>query len=674
MEEETIYEYEYLDENMKIYRQNVLKDFLISGMDKDLVFCDLEMYEKDKNTPLSSLKLIYKSKIDNKVCLTDYQIEILDIMQKNNIFLSAPTSFGKTFLVLEYLKRNEDSINNVIYIVPTIALMNELLKKIYNLFSDKFNICINGFEEIKEKNIFIFVPERSDQSFIDRIDDLDIDLLVFDELYKLKVDKKKDITNDDRIIFMNKVYLNLLEKSRKVFLLGPFIKHINFNKTKLDIVRYYTNFVPVYNKVIELEDDKWIDLIGNGKELIYFKKPENIYNNIQKILEKFQPKDDIKNKYKKEIDYLKEQIGDEWYVIELLSRGIGIHHGKTPMYLRKFYEQEYNNGDINMILCTNTLMEGINTPTNRLFVVDDPGDPFQLNNLIGRVGRLNPSDPIIGEIYLCNEKTRNTYKNVDKWLDLTVLAENEKTYTNDEILFLGKSPNEEKQNKDYNEKLGVIKEYGIDEETIKKYDVSFDKVYKFVKDDYKFEFENCDSVYSCVVKTIDLLGKIGYDFKTDSFYKLNTSRSCLSYKKYILDILNNIPIITLVKNFNDELNNNYDVRNINLFIDKIFKLRNYIKFKLSKILNYFELFEVKGSTDPLKKFISLVSSFGDCSGTDKILEDLGIEEDDFKIITDYLNIGDKVSTSIIIKKLKENKREILDKKISPFTKHNIDNL
>ncbi len=458
MEEETIYEYEYLDENMKIYRQNVLKDFLISGMDKDLVFCDLEMYEKDKNTPLSSLKLIYKSKIDNKVCLTDYQIEILDIMQKNNIFLSAPTSFGKTFLVLEYLKRNEDSINNVIYIVPTIALMNELLKKIYNLFSDKFNICINGFEEIKEKNIFIFVPERSDQSFIDRIDDLDIDLLVFDELYKLKVDKKKDITNDDRIIFMNKVYLNLLEKSRKVFLLGPFIKHINFNKTKLDIVRYYTNFVPVYNKVIELEDDKWIDLIGNGKELIYFKKPENIYNNIQKILEKFQPKDDIKNKYKKEIDYLKEQIGDEWYVIELLSRGIGIHHGKTPMYLRKFYEQEYNNGDINMILCTNTLMEGINTPTNRLFVVDDPGDPFQLNNLIGRVGRLNPSDPIIGEIYLCNEKTRNTYKNVDKWLDLTVLAENEKTYTNDEILFLGKSPNEEKQNKDYNEKLGVIKE------------------------------------------------------------------------------------------------------------------------------------------------------------------------------------------------------------------------
>ena len=145
---EKIYEYKYLDESIKILRNDILKKFLSSDevSREDMEFVDLNIYTESENLSERIRRVIYKSKIDSNIVLTKYQIEILRILSDNNLFLSAPTSFGKTFLMLEYIKRNESTLKNIIFIVPTLALMNELLKKIYNLFGDKYNICINNNE------------------------------------------------------------------------------------------------------------------------------------------------------------------------------------------------------------------------------------------------------------------------------------------------------------------------------------------------------------------------------------------------------------------------------------------------------------------------------------------------------------------------------------------------
>ena len=42
--------------------------------------------------------------------------------------------------------------------------------------------------------------------------------------------------------------------SNKIALLGPYINSVSFQRTKLDIVKYYTNFLPVYNNVIILKE------------------------------------------------------------------------------------------------------------------------------------------------------------------------------------------------------------------------------------------------------------------------------------------------------------------------------------------------------------------------------------------------------------------------------------
>ena len=308
--EENIYEYEYLDDDYRNLRERQLKDYLLEGNEMDYNFLDLQMYNKNKSLKDKAFDVINTSVLNSKVVLTQQQLEILSLLENNSVFVSAPTSFGKTFVALEFIKRNENTLNNIVFIVPTIALMNELLKKIYYYFSDKFNICINSSEDIEEKNIFIFVPERSDNVFINKIKNVEIDLLVFDEIYKLKAEKKTDITGDDRLISMNRVYLSLLKKSNKILLLGPFIRKITFDQTKLKIIKFYTNYMPVCSTVYKINSNEWQTKLIDGKTLVYFKSPEEIYLNIDSIIENTSVKPDLVEKYSEEIKYLKNKIGD----------------------------------------------------------------------------------------------------------------------------------------------------------------------------------------------------------------------------------------------------------------------------------------------------------------------------------------------------------------------------
>ena len=76
---------------------------------------------------------------------------------------------------------------------------------------------------------------------------------------------------------------------------------------------------------------------------------------------------------------------------------------------------------------------------------------------MGRVGRLNPKARVIGQIIIANDKAKEYYKNINKWSELTIVAEDEKIETEDEILFLNKKPNSIEQETSYKEKLDFLK-------------------------------------------------------------------------------------------------------------------------------------------------------------------------------------------------------------------------
>lgn len=670
-----IYLYDYLDDQASAEREKVLQRFINDNSNqKDMEFYDLSFYLKRDSCVKKIESFANRSFFDNKIVLSESQIEILSILEEKNLFLSAPTSFGKTFIVLEFMIRHPN-LKNIVFIVPTLALMNELLKKIYDHFSDNYNICINGNEKLKEKNIFIFVPERSDCNFINLISNIELDLLIIDEIYKLKPKDKKELNSDDRIILMNKVYLNLLAIAKKIILLGPFIKQITFEQTKLDIVKYYTNLSPVFNYVKNCPETDWIDYMGENNELVYFSSPESIYKSLEKIINKFDEKYEYIEKYKNEISHLEKVFFKEWIGIKLLKRGIGIHHGKIPMFLRKFYEEEYRNGSLKCLLCTSTLMEGVNTPTMKMLVVDNPGNIFKLNNLIGRVGRLNVNNPSAGYIYLFNKKACENYKNKNKWDSLTILSENKTVSSDDEILFLNKSINNYDKGTDYKEKVDIIiNSSGKKLEEIKNFDIKINTAFKFVKENYKEKFLTANEIKDCISLSYDLLGRISFKFYKKDFSNIDYPHDKLPYKIFTNMLINGRTYGEIISYFEKEYGK-LSTNNKNILIDKLLALRTFIKFKLSKINNYFNLFNIDITQNrTLETFIRMLSNFNDLKIQDKILEDLGIEEIDFQKLDNLLQFDDNISTSDVIKLLKSKKDVIESMQLSPFTKRNIKKL
>ena len=112
IDENEVTEYRYMDDIIKKNRENVLKKYLLEDDKQNLSFYDLDMYHPQNTMNSKILSQINKSIIDENIILNKYQIEILNILKNRNLFLSAPTSFGKTFLMLEFIKRNRLRLNS----------------------------------------------------------------------------------------------------------------------------------------------------------------------------------------------------------------------------------------------------------------------------------------------------------------------------------------------------------------------------------------------------------------------------------------------------------------------------------------------------------------------------------------------------------------------------------
>lgn len=367
--------------------------------------------------------------------------------------------------------------------------------------------------------------------------------------------------------------------------------------------------------------------------MIYFHSPQKIYKNIGLLLEKYPTNLYYENLYKDEIIYLNSYVNSGWYITQLLKRGIGVHHGKTPMFLRKFYETEFNAGNLKVLLCTNTLMEGINTPTDRMLVVNDPGGAFELNNLIGRVARLNPSKPVIGEVYICDKKLETKYKDVDSWRELTILAEKNDANCEEEILYFNTPTQNNNILKSYNTKKDyLINVCNLNLNEITNRNLKLSTTYKFYQENYIKKFLTATKLQSCIEYAIKLTLTISQEWEIKQFDGISSEYKYLPYKYYVSELLQGAKIGQLIREFNERYNINKNQDNINKFVDKIYNMDKAIRFKMSKMTDYLDMAKVDiNSNKNLKWFYLLLKNYNEAPIGIKILDDLGIESIDCKI-------------------------------------------
>ena len=128
-----------------------------------------------------------------------FQKEVIDRFSKDNInrfIISAPTSFGKTFIIYYLIEKLEYS--NIALIFPTISLLSENLQRVLSLMKkdvlSKYKLITLSEEEPNlDNNIFIFTPERF-MTFVDKNPNQRFDFIFMDEIYKIDNDY---MTDDD---------------------------------------------------------------------------------------------------------------------------------------------------------------------------------------------------------------------------------------------------------------------------------------------------------------------------------------------------------------------------------------------------------------------------------------------------------------------------------------------
>lgn len=332
---------------------------------------------------------------EDKKSFMRHQLQALQFIFGNKrSIISAPTSFGKTMIIKEYIFRAQP--NSVVVIVPTNALAYELEKtfKENSNFSN-YEIYDSILEDVNSEGnqsgnrLFIGTQEKYLEVFKEK--ELTIDLFVIDEAYKLEESVRKSRSYKLSLTFLD----SISDMSNKIVLLSPNAKFIGFERYEFNI--YSTYFNAVEKDFIICNETEFYKLLKNeseiNKTILFCQSP----NTISKLYDKLSLEYDVRiNNSNKEIENLiktiKSDIHPEWSVVKYLEKGILIHHGQMPKYIQNKIQRLYiEDCDLNLIIGTNSLSEGINTPTKNLFINPDyriEENKFLIKNTVGRAGRL----------------------------------------------------------------------------------------------------------------------------------------------------------------------------------------------------------------------------------------------------------------------------------------------
>jgi len=340
---------------------------------------------------------------------------LLWLLAGDNIVLSAPTSFGKTLLVDAFISLKRPKC--VVMIMPTIALIDETRRRLNRTFGLEYNLLTAVSDEYdpSQSTIFILTQER----FLSRNEKLNIDLLFIDEFYKLDPSRE-----DSRFEQLNLAVYRALPNSKQSFFAGPHINDIrlgenwsgNFRFVKTDYRTVTVNVVDRTDGKIERLEAFLSDLksVGNDSSLVFTKSPQSARKLLQEITNKgFQYDSTIGPQLG---DWIANNFHPEWTIAEGTQNGIAVHHGKLPRSLGQLFVQLFNQGELKQLICTSTLIEGVNTSAANVFVYDKKisstdFDFFSFANIRGRVGRMMRH--YIGNVFLYFDPPEEIETNVD---------------------------------------------------------------------------------------------------------------------------------------------------------------------------------------------------------------------------------------------------------------------
>ena len=354
---------------------------------------------------------------------------------------SAPTASGKTFLVSKWLV---DAVERglakvVIYLAPTRALVSEVEGSLSEALANHSSIEVTSLP-LREKylpamtackrTIFVLTQERVHLLANALGEHMAVDLLVVDEAHKIGDNQRGVVLQDAverltranpamRAVFVSPATQNPEELLTDVPAGTPRQAITSDSPTILQNM-IFAEQVPRKPREWALRlrlEDGLIDLgilklksrpVGLRKRLAFIAAAAGqrggtlVYANgaaeaeaialliSQLMQDEAEPDQDLNDLS----DLIRRCVHRQYQLANVVQKGVGFHYGNMPSLVRSEVERLFREGKIKFLVCTSTLIEGVNLSC-RTIVVRAPKkgrlsamEPHDFWNLAGRAGAL----------------------------------------------------------------------------------------------------------------------------------------------------------------------------------------------------------------------------------------------------------------------------------------------
>ena len=374
---------------------------------------------------------------DQKITLNRFQKEVYEAHKNNEtISISAPTSAGKSYILCAILLEELLGGNrNIVYVVPTRALISQVeadLRKLIKSYQLESQVNITtvppqeGLEQNKS-NVFVFTQERLHWFLIGN-NSAQIHLLIIDEAHKIEDGNRGILLQQklEEVVQRNpsvKVYFSSPYTSNPEILLDNVLNNGRKDKVNTQFVSVNQNLI--YVSQVSRKPKEWqlqictIDKTIPIGKLVLSDRPTSELKKIVYITECFSDESGsliysngpaeaedialllfdllstqiIHTDVNELIKLTKKTVHNDYRLSKVLQKGIAFHYGNMPLLIRQEIEKLFSEGKIKYLVCTSTLLEGVNLPAKSITIrkpTRGKNKPLNQNdfwNLAGRAGR-----------------------------------------------------------------------------------------------------------------------------------------------------------------------------------------------------------------------------------------------------------------------------------------------
>lgn len=357
-------------------------------------------------------------------------------MNMDAVSISAPTSSGKSFILLQVMLELLQQASNIklIYIVPTRALIQQVSADINDSLRENHmtDISISSvpivLDDENKKHVYVFTQERL-HWLLDEFKSFIPDVLIVDEAQKisdgtrgvilqqaieeisfrntyakvifaspmtenpdilltlLNDDRKKtDLLSEQVAVNQNLLWVNCINAKEKIW-----VMQLCLNSLIVDLGTFTTPYrADKVSKRMPFIAFALSDI--DGGNLIYANGAAEA-EKVARILFDLQVEDVDDPDINELINLVKKAVHTKYDLAYVLKRRIAFHYGNMPLLIKNEIEKLFKNGNIKFLVCTSTLMEGVNLPAKSIFVRapqkgrNKPMDAVDFWNLSGRAGR-----------------------------------------------------------------------------------------------------------------------------------------------------------------------------------------------------------------------------------------------------------------------------------------------